>query len=115
MKKRFFALILFSIAASFRYAQNIRPVTNIGNNEYTQITPDLRVVFRVNTPHAQKVQISLGKIYNLVRDEKGMWTVITEPQDPGFHYYSLVIDSVSVADPASDSFFGTGRMSSGIE
>src|SRR5688572_18577449 len=115
MKKRFFAIILFSIIVSFGYAQNIRPVTNIGNNEYPQITPDLRVVFRVNAPYAQKVQINLGKIYDLVRDEKGIWGVITEPQDPGFHYYSLMIDSVSVADPASDSFFGTGKMSSGIE
>lgn len=46
---------------------------------------------------------------------KDVWTVTTEPQDPGSNYYCLVIDSVSVADPASDSFFGTGRMSSGIE
>jgi enterochelin esterase family protein len=115
MKKRFFAVILFSIVVSFGYAQNIKPVTNIGNNEYPQITPDLRVVFKVNAPYAQKVQINLGKVYDLVRDEKGMWTVTTEPQDPGFHYYSLLIDSVSVADPASDSFFGTGKMSSGIE
>jgi enterochelin esterase family protein len=41
--------------------------------------------------------------------------VTTEPQDPGFHYYSLVIDGVSVSDPASEAFFGTGRVSSAIE
>jgi len=115
MKKLLFAGMIFFIKAGFGHAQNSRPVTNIGNSEYPQITPDLRVVFRVNAPHAQKVQVNLGKFYDLTRDEKGVWTGTTEPQDPGFHYYSLVIDSVSVADPASDSFFGTGKMSSGIE
>jgi enterochelin esterase-like enzyme len=33
----------------------------------------------------------------------------------GFHYYSLLIDGVSVADPASETFYGMGRMASGIE
>ena len=49
------------------------------------------------------------------KDESGVWTVTTAPQDPGFHYYSLVIDGVSVADPASESYYGTGKMSSAIE
>src|SRR5436190_5332601 len=92
MKKNFFAVILFFISISVGYAQNIRPTSNIGNNEYPQVTSDLRIVFRVNAPHAQKVQISLGKMYDLTRDEKGLWSGTTEPQDPGFHYYSLVID-----------------------
>jgi len=107
--------MLFFIAVNLGYTQNIRPASNIGNNEYPQVTPDLRIVFSVNAPHAQKVQINLGKMYDLSRDEKGVWTGTTEPQDPGFHYYSLIIDSIAVADPASDSFFGTGKMSSGIE
>jgi enterochelin esterase family protein len=115
MRKSLPAIALFLIAAYSGYSQNIRPVTNIGNNEYPQVTPDLRVIFRVNAPFARKVQINLGKMYDLTRDDKGVWTGTTEPQDPGFHYYSLVIDSVSVIDPASDVFFGTGRMSSGIE
>jgi enterochelin esterase family protein len=49
------------------------------------------------------------------KDEKGIWTTTTDPQDPGFHYYSLVIDSFKFADPASESFYGTGRMSSAID
>jgi enterochelin esterase-like enzyme len=113
MKKCLLALLLFTM--NFGYGQNTQPVTNIGSNEYPQVTPDLRVVFRISAPYAKKVQINLGKIYDLTQDEKGLWTATTEPQDPGFHYYSLVIDSVSVADPNSDSFFGTGKMSSGIE
>jgi len=115
MKKCLLAILLFFSVVNFGYGQNIRPTSNIGNNEYPQVTPDLRIVFRVNAPHAQKVQINLGKMYDLSRDEKGVWTGTTEPQDPGFHYYSLVIDSVAVIDPARDVFFGTGRMSSGVE
>jgi enterochelin esterase-like enzyme len=61
------------------------------------------------------VQINLGRNYDMQKDDSGVWTVTTASQDPGFHYYSLVIDGVSVADPASESCYGTGRMSSAIE
>jgi enterochelin esterase-like enzyme len=89
--------------------------TNISANNCPCIFPDLRVLFRVNAPNATKVQVDLGKIYNMQKDEKGIWTVTTDPQVPGFHYYSLVIDSFKFADPASESFYGTGRMSSAID
>jgi enterochelin esterase family protein len=62
------------------------------------------------------MQIDLGgRLYELKKEADGVWAATTEPQDPGFHYYSLVIDGVRVADPASASFFGTGRMSSAVE
>ncbi len=89
--------------------------TNIRSTDCPCILPDLRVVFKVSAPNAKKIQIDLGKLYDMQKDEKGIWTVTTEPQVPGFHYYSLVIDSVRVSDPASESFYGTGRMSSAIE
>lgn len=89
--------------------------TNIQSNQCPCIMPDLRVFFRLNAPQADKVQIELGKLYDMQKDEKGIWTVTTEPQDPGFHYYSLVIDGIRVADPASESFYGTGKMSSAVD
>jgi enterochelin esterase-like enzyme len=51
----------------------------------------------------------------MVRDTAGVWEVTTDPMSEGFHYYSLLIDGVSVADPASETFYGMGRMASGIE
>jgi enterochelin esterase-like enzyme len=39
----------------------------------------------------------------------------TDSVSRGFHYYSLLIDGVAVADPASETFYGMGRMASGIE
>ena len=89
--------------------------TNIRNAKYPQILPDNRVVFRVKAPEAQKVQIDLGKKYDMVKDTTGFWMVTTDSISRGFHYYSLLIDGVAVADPASESFYGMGRMASGIE
>jgi enterochelin esterase-like enzyme len=92
-----------------------RAETNIRNAMYPRILPDNRVIFRVQAPDAKSVQIDLGKKYDMQRDANGAWTVTTEPQTEGFHYYFLLIDGVSLADPASESFYGCSVMSSGIE
>jgi enterochelin esterase-like enzyme len=89
--------------------------SNLDPSGYPRILPDNRVVLQVKAPEAVRVQIDLGRLYDMRKDESGVWTVTTAPQDPGFHYYSLVIDGVRVADPASASYFGTGRMSSAVE
>ncbi len=89
--------------------------TNVRGAKYPRILPDHRVIFQTNAPAAKKVQIDLGKLYDMKRDTLGVWRVTTDPQSIGFHYYSLVIDSLAVADPASQTFYGMGRMASGIE
>ncbi len=89
--------------------------TNIRNGAYPQVMSDSRVKFSVKAPEAKKIQIDLGRKYDLVKDEQGVWTVTTDSVSEGFHYYSLLIDGVAVADPASESFYGMGRMASGIE
>lgn len=89
--------------------------TNIRQNDCPCVFPDNRVFFRVSAPNAAKVQVNIGKLYDMQKDEKGVWTVTTEPQDAGFHYYTLVIDGFAAADPASESFYGTGKMSSAID
>lgn len=89
--------------------------TNTRSAKYPQILPDNRVVFRTKAPDAQKLQIDLGKKYDMQRDTGGYWTVTTDSISEGFHYYSLIIDGIAVADPASEAFYGMGRMASGIE
>ena len=92
------------------------PVTNINRNGFPRVLKDNSVMFRVNAPQAQQVQIDIGGTkYDMQKSEGGTWAVTTKPQVPGFHYYSLIIDGVSVADPASQSFFGCSRWSSAIE
>lgn len=92
-----------------------RAATNVRSAEYPQILPDNRVVFRIKAPDAQKVQIDLVKKYDMTKDGDGFWTVTTDTISEGIHYYSLVIDGVALADPASETFYGMGRMASGIE
>lgn len=94
---------------------SVPATTNVTGAEYPRILTDLRVIFKVNAPDAKEVQIDLGKLYDMMKDDHGVWTVTTNPQVPGFHYYSLVIDGLKVADPASQSFYGMGRMASAIE
>jgi enterochelin esterase-like enzyme len=89
--------------------------TNVRNAKYPQILADHRVIFRVKAPEAQKVQVDLGRKYDMVKDTGGLWTATTDSIGEGFHYYSLLIDGVAVADPASETFYGMGRMASGIE
>jgi enterochelin esterase-like enzyme len=89
--------------------------SNIRNAAYPQITTDSRVIFNIKAPDAKKVQIDLGKKYDLVKDTAGFWKITTDSISEGFHYYSLLIDGIAVADPASQSFYGMGRMASGIE
>ena len=117
---RLLLLILLSFTliqhTSSQVPQGSKPAsTNIQNNNCPCIFPNLSILFRAFAPSAAKVQVDLGKIYDMQKDEKGFWSVTTDPHVPGFHYYSLVIDGFKFADPASESFYGTGRMSSAVD
>ena len=91
-------LILFIASCAVSGAQvpaDSRPATsNIMGAEYPRIQPDLRVTFRANAPAAQKAQLMPGGADNglgkgpidMVKDDKGIWTVTTQPAVPGFHY-----------------------------
>lgn len=92
-----------------------RAETNVRNAKYPQLTADSRAIFRIKAPEAQKMQLDLGRKYDMTRQEDGTWTTVTDSLGEGFHYYSLLIDGVAVADPNSETFYGMGRMASGIE
>ena len=89
--------------------------TNIRSAGYPQITADHHIIFSIKAPDAKRVQIDLVRKYDLVKDTSGVWTTITDSIGEGFHYYSLIVDGIPVADPSSESFYGMGRMASGIE
>jgi enterochelin esterase-like enzyme len=72
-------------------------------------------LFRIKAPDAQQMQIDLGRKYDMKKGDDGFWEVTTDSLSEGFHYYSLLIDGVAVADPSSETFYGMGRMASGIE
>jgi enterochelin esterase family protein len=88
--------------------------TNIVGAEYPRVDAQRRAIFRVRAPQAQSVVAGLGNTA-LTKGEDGFWTGITAPLDPGFHYYNIRIDGVDFNDPSSETFFGAGRIMSGIE
>ncbi len=114
--------LLFILYVQLCFSQEPRPedeskpaTSNVPGQQYPRIDSELRGEFRVSAPNARKVQVSIGATYDMIKDDKGVWTVTTKPLVPGFHYYYLIIDGVMVSDPASEGFFGVAKMSSGIE
>lgn len=96
--------------------KNSQPAaTNVPGAEYPRIDAQNRATFRVEAPNAQKVQLDLGKVFDMVKGSDGVWTVTTDALVPGFHYYYLMIDGFRFSDPASETFFGVGKRMSGIE
>jgi enterochelin esterase-like enzyme len=88
---------------------------NIPGASYPCVYPDHRATFRLVAPDAQKVQVKVGKDFDMLKGDDGAWTVTTTPLVEGFHYYSLVVDGVTMADPATRTFFGSGWANSAIE
>lgn len=86
-------------------------------SQYPAVNSQTRqAMFRVVASTAHKVQVDLaGKRYDMTKNEKGIWTCISDPQVVGFHYYSIWIDSVAVMDRNTEAFFGSNWESSGIE
>ncbi len=87
--------------------------TNVPGSQYPQVNSEGRARFRVNAPNAKSVVVSLRNTA-LTKGDDGVWTGTTEPLDPGFHYYQIIVDGLGVADPGSESFFGSGNLRSGI-
>ena len=88
---------------------------NLSGKAYPQVNPDKTVTFQFNAPTASKVIVNLGKDYEMTKDEKGVWTVTTDPQVEGFHYYSIKVGGLSSTDPSTYTFYGCSRFSSAIE
>lgn len=89
---------------------------NQPGKEYPQVNSERRVRVQISAPDAKYVQLDIGAVkYDLVKDENGVWTGESAPQDEGFHYYQLNIDGASVPDPGSLYFYGASRWGSGIE
>jgi enterochelin esterase-like enzyme len=90
--------------------------TNQPGKEYPQVNSEGRVRASISAPVAQKVLLDISAVkYELTKDENGVWTGDSDPQDEGFHYYQLWIDGAAVPDPGSMYFFGAMRWGSGIE
>ncbi len=112
--------ILLASAAATAFAENpaegITASTNVPEAAYPCVASDSRATFKILAPEANDVKVDIcSKKYDMVKDENGVWSATTDPLVEGFHYYFLIIDGVSVIDPASETFYGCGKECSGIE
>jgi enterochelin esterase-like enzyme len=96
--------------------------TNNGNAPFPRVHADGRATFHLKAPDAKKVQVftnyGLGPRGNwdMKKGDDGVWKLTTPtPIVPGFHYYAFLVDGVLMNDPGTDTFFGTGKPTSGIE
>lgn len=122
MKKYIISITLTVLLANANFAQNavvedFKPsAVNQQGKQFPQVNSEGRVRTSISAPQANKVQLDIGGVkYDLVKDEKGVWTGESAPQDEGFHYFQLNIDGASVPDPGTLYFYGAGRWGSGIE
>lgn len=100
-----------------RVIEDFKPSeVNQSGKAFPQVNSEGRVRVQIAAPDAKYVQLDIGGVkYDLVKDDNGVWTGESAPQDEGFHYYQLNIDGASVPDPGSKYFYGAGRWGSGIE
>jgi GH35 family endo-1,4-beta-xylanase/enterochelin esterase-like enzyme len=108
----------FAVAKEGSQAADTIPApSNVRGAEYPRIHADRRVTFRIKAPDAQKVEFGFfpSKRYPAQKGKDGFWTATTDPLVAGFHYYRVFIDGVQVNDPGSETFYGTGKQTSGIE
>ena len=107
-----------NVVPSFAEAvEDFKPnLTNQLGRQYPMVNSQGAVRAQLRAPQANSVQLDIGgKRYEMVKDENGVWTGTSDPQDVGFHYYQLNVDGASVPDPGTVYFFGAGRWGSGIE
>ena len=128
----FVAVAFFSMTASAQFGgqqrnqkvpsvvagvEDFKPASsNQDNKQYPMVNSERMVRAQISAPDAKEVGLDIGgKIYLMTKDENGVWTGTSAPQDEGFHYYQLNIDGASVPDPGSLYYYGASRWGSGIE
>ncbi len=94
--------------------------TNVPGAQTPRIHSDRRITFTLKAPEASTLQLAGGDglgagPFPMTKGADGTWSVTTPASVPGFHYYWFVLNGVAVNDPASETFFGYGKETSGIE
>ncbi len=120
MKKNLLSLVALaaiSLSVNAQGVEDYKPAsTNQEGKQYPMVNSEGRVRAQISAPEANSVKLDIGGVkYEMKKDENGVWTGESEPQDVGFHYYQLNIDGASVPDPNSLYYYGASRWGSGIE
>jgi enterochelin esterase-like enzyme len=115
------ALLALRLSESTRAEeQPVAAASNVPGAQTPSMHSDRRVTFSLKAPDATSLQVAGGDglgmgPFPMTKGTDGTWTVTTPPGVPGFHYYWFVLNGVEVNDPASETYFGYGKETSGIE
>ena len=115
------ALLFISMFVHVCFAQDGGVVEDFKPSEvnqpgklYPQVNSEGRVRTQILAPDAKSVQLDIGGVkYDMRKDDKGLWTGDSAPQDEGFHYYQFNMDGASVRK--APSTFTVPDDGSGIE
>jgi len=115
-----FAILLFlisSVCCAQETGDFTAASTNVWGAAYPRVDSAGHVQIRVKAPDAAKVRLNFwsGPKADMEKQADGFWTITTPSLVPGFHYYTVIVDSAEVSDPNSQSFFGGGKYASGVE
>ena len=84
--------------------------------QYPEVNSEGRVRARLHAPQAQNVQLNISGIkFPMTKDTNGVWMGDSTPQDPGNHYYGLMVDGAEVPDPNGPFIYGSGAWRNDVE
>ena len=90
--------------------------TNLPGSFSPSLDMENRAHFTIFAPKTSNIVVDVcGKKYRMEKDEKGVFTCVTDPLVVGNHYYFLEVDGYRVSDPNTYTIFGCSRMASQIE
>jgi enterochelin esterase family protein len=67
-----------------------------------EVHADRTVTFRLLAPNAKDVQVGgefSAKPLAMTKDEKGVWSITTEPLEPNTYGYNFIMDGLTMPDP----------------
>ena len=98
--------------------------SDIRGAAYPTVSLDGRAEFRLKAPNAKSVLLVIGDgmvsspdkgPFPMTKDADGVWSVTLSNVVVGFHYYQFNVDGLFIDDPASETFEGFFKETSGIE
>ena len=121
--KKVLALLVVAAGNCIALAQTNQPAdewkpspSNMPGQEYPQVNSEGRVRARLQAAQATSVELNISGVkFPMARDASGVWVGDSTPQDPGNHYYGLVVDGAEVPDPAGSFIYGSGAWRSAVE
>ncbi len=68
-----------------------------------EVQSDHRVTFRLRDPNAKEVMFAREgtQPVPMQKDDQGVWSITTEPLEPDYYGYTLVVDGVGLIDPSN--------------